>query len=472
MGINSNAITAGSPEAAPTSFQARAPAPSSGPVADSPNAKSAAGQASDGSAGNSSGSAQGTGAAGGNGQSGSGSSSPTTAQKTGAPSAQTRGNARPRARNNAVTAASTPTAADALETEADPSTDFGSVMATALGHSAASSAAPATSARSPSDDGGTSGAAASTQPGSDPAGTPVDAIAWIAQALMPTSTPALPPTSAASAADSDADIAVGTSAANAAGAGQSAATLLAASLARFNAANDSQSEAANLATATATTSSTATATASGGVNMLADIQKLISGMTGASTTAADNDADAAPATPTTHSAATGDSNAATQAAAALQAAALTRSGGGVGSATLTIQAPVGSAAFADEVGARVTGLAQSGITQAQLQMNPADLGPVQVHITMQAGQASVWFGATHADTRAALEQSLPRLRELFAGAGMPLTDSGVFREPPQQQQALSQPTSSGSRVAGSDTVSAPTVTQVTNIRLALLDTYA
>jgi flagellar hook-length control protein FliK len=99
------------------------------------------------------------------------------------------------------------------------------------------------------------------------------------------------------------------------------------------------------------------------------------------------------------------------------------------------------------------------------------MGPVQVHITMQAGQASVWFGATHPDTRAALEQSLPRLRELFAGAGMPLTDSGVFREPPQQQpQAL--PATSASRLSASDTVLAPTVTHVSNIQLALLDTYA
>jgi flagellar hook-length control protein FliK len=124
------------------------------------------------------------------------------------------------------------------------------------------------------------------------------------------------------------------------------------------------------------------------------------------------------------------------------------------------------------VTSQVTGLAQSGVTQAQLQLNPADMGPVQVHITLQAGQASVWFGATHADTRAALEQSLPRLRELFAGAGMPLTDSGVFREPPQQQQAPSLPAASSAALANADAVTAPTVTQVSNIRLSLLDTYA
>ena len=91
---------------------------------------------------------------------------------------------------------------------------------------------------------------------------------------------------------------------------------------------------------------------------------------------------------------------------------------------------------------------------------------------MQSGQASVWFGATHADTRAALEQALPRLRELFAGAGMSLSDSGVFREPPQQQQAQSAAVAGNSPSPSVDTAASAAVTQVTHVRLALLDTYA
>ena len=121
---------------------------------------------------------------------------------------------------------------------------------------------------------------------------------------------------------------------------------------------------------------------------------------------------------------------------------------------------------------QVGSLAQAGITQAQLHLNPTDMGPVQVHITLQAGQASVWFGANHADTRAALEQSLPRLREMFAGAGMPLTDSGVFREPQRQTPGQSAATASGPRESAADVGPAATVTQVSNIRLSLLDTYA
>jgi flagellar hook-length control protein FliK len=210
----------------------------------------------------------------------------------------------------------------------------------------------------------------------------------------------------------------------------------------------------------------------GNVSALADAQKLISGLTGANAADDDADADTVTAAPTTHATSSTGGADSSQAAAALQGSALTRSADGLGSATLTIKAPVGSAAFADEVSSKVAGMAQSGITEAQLQLSPTDMGPVQVHITLQAGQASVWFGANHADTRAALEQSLPRLRELFAGAGMPLTDSGVFREPPQQQQAPSLASVGSSRATDSDAVTTPTVTQVSNIRLSLLDTYA
>ena len=57
-----------------------------------------------------------------------------------------------------------------------------------------------------------------------------------------------------------------------------------------------------------------------------------------------------------------------------------------------------------------------------LRLWPEHLGPLEVRITMNDDQASVWFGAAHADTRAAIENALPRLRELFASQGLSLTD--------------------------------------------------
>jgi flagellar hook-length control protein FliK len=51
-----------------------------------------------------------------------------------------------------------------------------------------------------------------------------------------------------------------------------------------------------------------------------------------------------------------------------------------------------------------------------------------VRIDIVNDKANVVFGATHADTRAALSEAIPRLREMFAGAGLTLGDAGVRQD--------------------------------------------
>jgi flagellar hook-length control protein FliK len=131
--------------------------------------------------------------------------------------------------------------------------------------------------------------------------------------------------------------------------------------------------------------------------------------------------------------------AATAAAAALTVGQLT-SGAAAGAqqaksdpTTMTVSSPVGSSAWTDELGVKVTWLAHQGIESASLQLSPEHLGPLQVTISVHDGQASVWFGAAQADTRTALQQSLPQLRQLFASQGLNLADAGVSRESPRGQ---------------------------------------
>ena len=467
MGINTNALSVGGSMVAKPSFQARSTDSATGPVTDDQNPDADAGT---------------TGAAGPGGQAASGDtgapgSSDGTAAGSGktGPSAQTR-NAQAsqpqpgaRSRSRATGAASSqPAATNAQDAPDDTNANFGSVMANALGRSAAAATDPASPTKAPAN----SGAAAGTANTTTPAATATDAVAWIAQVMMTpgaaqtAATPATAGAATTGAAQTGLSAALGATAGgsadartvdtiaaeNAAAAGQSPAVAAGATRSRLNVDPPAQLASDNTAQTVQTSDAQAAAnTAVAGpanLNALADVQKLILGLT---SPGSDPDADAGDVsgTPTTHATTPGAGSIdAAQAAAALQSSSLTRAGAGLGTTTLSIQSPVGSAAFADEVTSRVTSLAQSGITQAQLQLNPTDLGPVQVHITMQSGQASVWFGATHSDTRAALEQSLPRLREMFASAGLPLSDSGVFREPPQQPQ--SQPAAGNSRMPASD----------------------
>jgi flagellar hook-length control protein FliK len=133
-----------------------------------------------------------------------------------------------------------------------------------------------------------------------------------------------------------------------------------------------------------------------------------------------------------------------------------------------VRSPMGTQAWADEVGGHLTWMASNGKESASLTLSPEHLGPIEVSISTQDGKTSVWFGAQNADTRAAIEQALPRLRDLFSSQGLSLADSGVFREAPRQpQQSFSGAANSR---AGGDEISG--VTSVAKRGNGILDLYA
>jgi flagellar hook-length control protein FliK len=92
-------------------------------------------------------------------------------------------------------------------------------------------------------------------------------------------------------------------------------------------------------------------------------------------------------------------------------------------------------AWGQVMSSRVAWMAKEGIQEAELRMNPARLGPVEVKLHVQNDQASVTFLAQQSATRDALEQALPRLRESFAESGMQLTDAQVGEQEQQQEQS-------------------------------------
>ncbi len=138
--------------------------------------------------------------------------------------------------------------------------------------------------------------------------------------------------------------------------------------------------------------------------------------------------------------------------------------------SMQLQAPIGSAQWQQQLGGQLLWMAHSGTSSASLQMSPPNLGPVEVRVAVHAGQTSILFGATHASTRDALEQALPRLRDMFSSSGLSLADASVFREPPRQQSPGTTPTASRS-IAAEVTAPTPPVASLV-ARLGLVDTYA
>ncbi|MBN8506710.1 MAG: flagellar hook-length control protein FliK [Burkholderiales bacterium] len=86
---------------------------------------------------------------------------------------------------------------------------------------------------------------------------------------------------------------------------------------------------------------------------------------------------------------------------------------------------VNQPAFADELGTQVAMWTRQGVQQAELRLNPAEMGPVQVRIQLQGDQAQVQFVAEAAATRDALQAALPELSQALAAEGLQLAGADV-----------------------------------------------
>ena len=90
------------------------------------------------------------------------------------------------------------------------------------------------------------------------------------------------------------------------------------------------------------------------------------------------------------------------------------------------------ALFAERLNQQVAVMITQHAQQARLAVNPPELGPVEVRVTVIGDEATIQLAATHAATREALEEALPRLRAAFADSGIALGHAGVFTEMPER----------------------------------------
>lgn len=134
--------------------------------------------------------------------------------------------------------------------------------------------------------------------------------------------------------------------------------------------------------------------------------------------------------------------------------------------------PLMSPLFADRFVEQVTILVDHGIKQAQLSLNPADLGPIQIRITLSEDAASVQFASHHGVVREAMLDALPKLREMLESAGFRLSDSGVSAQLPQREQLGSEQPGMGRRAVAPDPWVEPEILPRSGSRaLHLIDAY-
>lgn len=74
---------------------------------------------------------------------------------------------------------------------------------------------------------------------------------------------------------------------------------------------------------------------------------------------------------------------------------------------------------------KVVWLASHDKQSAQITLNPPHMGPIEISLNIDKGNATASFVSANADVRESIEAALPRLREMFAGVGLELGQANV-----------------------------------------------
>ena len=124
--------------------------------------------------------------------------------------------------------------------------------------------------------------------------------------------------------------------------------------------------------------------------------------------------------------------------------------------SVNLPAPVQSPEFRELLGTQVSLLAKDGVQSAELHLNPAEMGPVSVQITLDGTQARVDFGADSAQTRQIIEAGLPELASALRDAGLTLSGGGVSQHAGGRgdQAETSRSSKSGTRLGDDNIVDA------------------
>lgn len=109
----------------------------------------------------------------------------------------------------------------------------------------------------------------------------------------------------------------------------------------------------------------------------------------------------------------------------------------VGTVTAPLGAPQWGHNFSQQVVRLSTG-GPDGLRHIELRLDPPDLGPVRISLSLAGEQASAIFVSPHASVRQALEQALPQLQQALADAGIQLGHTSVGEQDQARDEALTQ----------------------------------
>lgn len=146
------------------------------------------------------------------------------------------------------------------------------------------------------------------------------------------------------------------------------------------------------------------------------------------------------------------------------------------SGPLAVHTPLAQTGWGNEFSQKVTWLATQRDQSAELHINPPHLGPLDVVIKVSADQATALFTSPHSAVREAIEQALPRLREMLADNGIMLGNATVSDQAPRKDSnefsRSQQAFNTHADATGDSAVTAITSTHNASRHNGMVDTFA
>lgn len=103
-----------------------------------------------------------------------------------------------------------------------------------------------------------------------------------------------------------------------------------------------------------------------------------------------------------------------------------------------ISSTVQSQAWSQGLTEQVAWMMRGNIQSAEIRLNPANLGPLEVKLSIEDDVARLSFVSSHAPVREALDAAMPRLREMLEQQGISLADVDVSQHSEQEQQSADE----------------------------------
>lgn len=145
-------------------------------------------------------------------------------------------------------------------------------------------------------------------------------------------------------------------------------------------------------------------------------------------------------------------------------------------ANLTLNVPMNQPSWGEAMAGKISWMIMENQQSAKINLNPAELGPIEVKLNMNNDQATISFVAQHTEARDALEQAFPKLRDMLSQSGINLGESNVSA----QSQDNSTDTGAKDGVVSDDShkdnegisdLTEAGMTQTTHVTNGLVDHY-